>query len=260
VYIYEVMKEKIRQVAEWIIGAKSVVVFIGAGMSTESGIPDFRSPGGIWEKYDPEDFSFDKFLASEESREKYWEMSTETYNSMKNAQPNAGHFAVAELEKLGKLGCLITQNIDGLHFRAGNSEKRTIELHGAARYVTCLLCGKRYNRDAIQDRVGKGEKVPRCTCNGLLKPSTVSFGQSMPEKETVEAYRQSEGCDVFIVIGSSLVVQPAGYMPVMAKMHGARLVIVNRDETACDELADVVINAKAGSTMAAIVEEVKKRI
>ncbi len=254
------MDDKIRQVAEWIAGAKRVVVFVGAGMSTESGIPDFRSPGGVWDKYDPEDFYFQNFLASESSREKYWEMTTEMYESMKDARPNAGHLAVAELEKLGKLDCLITQNIDGLHYKAGNSEEKVLELHGTAMHVTCLSCGKRYERDGVQERVTKGEKAPRCDCGGLLKPATISFGQSMPERETAEAYRRSELSDVFVVIGSSLVVHPAASMPVVAKRGGAKLVIINRDETACDNLADVILNGTAGPIIAAIVENVKERI
>lgn len=252
------MKEKIRQIAEWIVNSKSVVVFVGAGLSTESGIPDFRSPGGVWDKYDPEDFYFQNFLSSETAREKYWQMATEMYESMKDALPNAGHLAIAELERLGRLDCLITQNIDGLHFKAGNSEKKVLELHGTAMHVTCLTCRKSYERDGIQGRRAKGEKVPRCeTCGGLLKPATISFGQSMPEWETAEAYRRSEACDLFIVIGSSLVVQPAAHMPVIAKHGGARLAIINRDQTACDGLADIIVNGPAGPAMAAILENVK---
>jgi NAD-dependent deacetylase len=236
-----------------------MVVFVGAGLSTESGIPDFRSPGGLWEKYNPEDFYFQNFLSSESSREKYWQVATEMYDSMKDARPNAGHFAIAELEKLGKLDCLITQNIDGLHFKAGNSEERVLELHGTAMHVTCLSCYERYERDDIQARIASGDKAPSCdACKGFLKPATISFGQSMPERETAEAYRRSEACDLFMVIGSSLVVQPAAYMPVMAKRAGAKLVIINRDETACDELADIIVNGLAGPTMAAILGKVKE--
>src|SRR5208283_3584751 len=141
------MRENIEKIAEWIISSKRIVVFAGAGMSTESGIPDFRSPGGVWDKYDPEDFDFDRFLTSERSRENYWKMAGEMYDSMKNAVPNAGHLAISELEKLDLLDCLITQNIDGLHFNAGNSEEKVLELHGTAMHVTCLSCGKGYERD-----------------------------------------------------------------------------------------------------------------
>ena len=253
------MQEKIGKIAEWIVNSKRIVVFVGAGMSTESGIPDFRSPGGVWDRYDPEDFEFDRFLESEGSRENYWKMAGEMYDSMKDAEPNGGHLAIAELEKLGMLDCLITQNIDGLHFKAGNSEGKVLELHGTAMHVTCLSCGKRYGRDPVQARIGRGEKAPRClACGGLLKPATISFGQAMPERETTEAYRRSESCDLFIVVGSSLVVHPAAAMPVVAKRAGAKLVIVNRDQTACDNLADLIIHDQAGPVMAAILTHVRQ--
>jgi NAD-dependent deacetylase len=257
----EMDEEKIGQIAQWIAASKGVVVFVGAGLSTESGIPDFRSPGGVWDRYDPEDFYFQNFLSSESSREKYWQMATEMYEAMKDAQPNAGHFAIAELENLGRLDCLITQNIDGLHFKAGNSEKKVLELHGTAMHVTCLTCHKRYERDAVQTGIAKGDKAPRCeACKGLLKPATISFGQSMPEWETAEAYERSSSCDLFIVIGSSLMVQPAASMPVAAKQGGAKLVIINRDETALDSMADVIVNGPAGPTMGAILDKVRPMI
>ena len=255
------MKELIDQAAEWISQAKAVVVFAGAGLSTESGIPDFRSPGGVWDRYNPEDFYFQSFLASEASREKYWQMTTEMYEPMRKAQPNAAHLAIVELEVLGKLDCVITQNIDGLHHKAGNSEGKIIELHGTGLYVSCLSCKKRYDRDEIQERVRRGEKAPRCdSCGGLLKPATISFGQPMPERETEEAYRRSAASDLFIVVGSSLVVQPAASMPLVAKRSGAKLVIINRDETPLDDLADLVIRAQAGPLMAAILEMVRRRM
>jgi NAD-dependent deacetylase len=253
------MQENIERVAEWIVGAKKVVVFVGAGVSTESGIPDFRSPGGVWDKYDPEDFEFGKFLSSEKARLNYWRMATEMYDSIKNALPNAGHLAIAELEKMGKLDCLITQNIDGLHFKAGNSRELVLELHGTAVYVMCLGCGKKYERDEIQAHFLKEERAPRCeACGGILKPATISFGQAMPEMETAEAYRRSGSCDLFIVVGSSLVVHPAAAMPVVAKRGGAKLVIINRDETAADNIADLVVRDQAGTTMAAVLIQTKR--
>jgi NAD-dependent deacetylase len=255
------MNDQIEQTAELIVNSKRIVVFVGAGLSTESGIPDFRSPGGVWDKYDPEDFYFQNFLSSEASRAKYWQMATEMYEAMRDAKPNQAHLAVAELEKLGKLDCLITQNIDGLHFKAGNTPEKVLELHGTAMYVTCLSCNKRYERDAIQGRIAKGENAPRCDeCTGLLKPATISFGQSMPERETREAYERSATCDLFIVIGSSLVVQPAANMPVVAHRSGAKLVIVNRDETACDDIADIMIRDQAGPVMSSILEGVRKAL
>jgi len=253
------MTEQTEEVAQLILSSKRVVVFSGAGLSTESGIPDFRSPGGVWDRYNPEDFYFQNFVASEASREKYWKMATEMYEPMKKAQPNLAHLAIAELEKLDKLDCVITQNIDGLHAKAGNSEEKILELHGTAMHVTCLDCGKRYDRDEIQERLRKEVKVPYCDdCKGPLKPATISFGQSMPEKETQEAYHRSSISDLFIVIGSSLVVQPAASMPLVAKRNGAKLVIINRDPTPYDDMADIVIHTQAGPTMANILEELKK--
>lgn len=255
------MEKEVETIAEWIAASKRIVVFVGAGMSTESGIPDFRSPGGVWDRYNPEDFQFHRFLTDERSRENYWKMATEMYDSMKDASPNAGHLAIAELEKLGRLDCLITQNIDGLHFKAGNSSERVLELHGTAMAVACLSCGTRYEREPVQARIESGEKAPRCeACGGLLKPATISFGQAMPEKETAEAYRRSEASDLFMVVGSSLVVHPAASMPVVAKRAGAKLVIVNRDETALDNLADLVVHGEAGKVMEAILAAVRRRV
>jgi len=255
------VEEQLKQIAQWITTSKRVVVFSGAGLSTESGIPDFRSPGGVWDRYNPEDFYFQNFLASENSREKYWQMATEMYEPIKKAQPNPAHLAISQLEKLAKLDCVITQNIDGLHFKAGNSEEKVIQLHGTAIFVSCLSCKKRYDRDEIQERIKKGVKAPRCDdCGGLLKPATISFGQSMPERETQEAYHRSSTCDLFIVIGSSLVVQPAASMPLVAKRNGARLVIINRDPTPYDDMADIVIHGQAGPTMASVLEYIKQEL
>jgi NAD-dependent deacetylase len=255
------MEELIETVAEFIVNSRRIVVFTGAGASTESGIADFRSPGGIWDKYNPEDFYFQKFLTQEESREKYWLMSTEVYQSLKKAKPNKVHLAIAELEKLQKLDCVITQNIDGLHHMAGNSREKVIELHGTALSVSCLSCGRKYERDEVQERIRKGVRVPRCDeCGGLVKPDTISFGQAMPERETTLAYERSLGSDLFIVVGSSLVVQPAAYMPLRAKQGGAKLVIINRDPTPHDGYADVVINGSAGYVMARMLEKVREKM
>lgn len=252
------MESEIEGVAGSIIHAKRVVVFTGAGLSTESGIPDFRSPGGLWARYNPEDFYFQNFIASEASRVKYWQMATEMYEPMKRAQPNLAHLAIAEMEQLGKLDCVITQNIDGLHVKAGNSVEKVIELHGTAMHVSCLHCRKRYNREAIQGRIKQGVKAPICDdCGGPLKPATISFGQAMPEKETQEAYHRSSQCDLFMVIGSSLVVHPAASMPLIAKQSGAKLVIINRDPTPCDGMADIVVHDQAGPTLDAILKRLK---
>jgi NAD-dependent deacetylase len=252
------MDDSIQKVTDLIRRSKKVIVFTGAGVSTESGIPDFRSPGGVWQKYNPEDFYYQKFISSEESREKYWQMSREFYDPLKKAQPNAAHRAVAELEKMGKLDCVITQNIDNLHQRAGSSPEKVIELHGTAVSVSCLACRKKYPREEIQSWLLRGVKVPRCdACGGILKPDTVSFGQSMPVQETEEAFHRARGCDLFIVIGSSLVVQPAASVPLEAKEGGAKLVIINREPTYHDSLADVVIHGSAGEVMSKVLKYLK---
>ena len=253
------MKSEIEEVAVLILNAKRAVVFTGAGLSTESGIPDFRSPGGIWDRYNPEDFYYQNFISSEASREKYWEMATEMYEPMKKAQPNLAHLAIAEMERLGKLDSVITQNVDGLHHRAGNSPGKVIELHGTAMHVSCLHCQKRYDRELIQRRIKDGVRAPACEdCGGPLKPATISFGQPMPERETQQAYDLSSRCDLFIVIGSSLVVHPAASIPLVAKRAGAKLVIINRDPTPYDDMADVVIHDQAGPTLAGILNRVRE--
>ena len=252
---------QIDALADMVVQSGKIVVFTGAGISTESGIPDFRSPGGIWDKFDPNEFTYQKFLSSEANRENYWQFSRDFWSTLVNAQPNAGHYAIAELYKMGKLDCVITQNVDGLHQESGVPEDSVIELHGTARWVDCLQCGKRYPRQEIQDRVEMGEKVPVCdACAGILKPATVSFGQPMPERETREAEVRSSACDLFLVVGSSLVVYPAAQMPLIAKSSGARLVIVNLTATPHDGYADVVINEKIGTTLSSMVDEVKSRM
>jgi NAD-dependent deacetylase len=252
-------EETLRKIAEKIFQSRRTVVFVGAGLSTESGIPDFRSPGGLWTRFDPEEFTYQNFLASEKARERYWQFGREVYALIKAAQPNAAHLAIAEMERMGLLDCLITQNIDGLHFKAGNSPERVIEIHGTVMYVLCLSCGKRYERDEIEARLAAGEKVPRCDyCNGLLKPATVAFGQPMPERETMEAFRRAEAADLFICIGSSLVVHPAAQLPVVAKEKGAFLVIINRDPTPCDGMADIVFRGQAGPAMAEVINFIRE--
>jgi NAD-dependent deacetylase len=253
------MEELIRQVAQMIRESKKIVVFTGAGVSTESGIPDFRSPGGVWQKYNPEDFYYQKFISSEVAREKYWQMSKEFYGTIKNAQPNAAHYAVVELEKMGKLDCVITQNVDNLHQQAGNSAHKVIELHGTSLTVSCLSCRKKYPREEIQSWLMEGVRAPKCkACQGVLKPDTVSFGQSMPPEETEEAFERARNCDLFIIIGSSLVVQPAASIPLEASNNGAKVVIINRDPTSHDSYADLVIHGSAGEVMGKILHQLKK--
>ncbi|MFC2066724.1 NAD-dependent deacetylase [Chloroflexota bacterium] len=251
--------DEIDAVADMVTQSKKLVVFTGAGISTESGIHDFRSPGGIWDKFDPSEFTYQNFLAYEKSREKSWALSKLTWSVISVAEPNRGHYAIAELYHMGKLDCVITQNIDNLHQRAGIPDELVIELHGTAKWVNCLECGHRYPREDIQVRLEKGEKVPRCdVCNGIMKPATISFGQPMPERETREAENRSARCDLFLVAGSSLVVYPAAQMPLIAKGNGAKLVIINLMPTPHDGYADTVINEKAGETLFQIVEQAKK--
>ncbi|MFA4910739.1 MAG: Sir2 family NAD-dependent protein deacetylase [Desulfobacteria bacterium] len=252
------LNKGIGKVSDFIVKSKRIVVFTGAGVSTESGIPDFRSPGGLWDKYNPDDFLYQRFLSSEVSREKYWKMNSELYYILVDARINKAHYAIVELERMGKLDCVITQNIDNLHQKAGLSDDKVIELHGTNMWVNCLTCKKKYSREDIQFRLEKGIKVPYCDdCGGILKPATISFGQPMPFEETKEAERRSRLAGLFIVIGSSLVVQPAAMMPLYAIEGGAKLVIINMENTPCDRNADVVLYGKAGEIMEELVGKVK---
>lgn len=240
--------EHLKKAGGLLARAKKVLVFTGAGISTESGIPDFRSPGGVWSKYNPDDYTFDKFMRSAESRKKYWMRSFESYPSMRDAKPNAGHFAIVALERAGKVLAVVTQNIEELHQRAGNT--RVIELHGTAMRVSCLKCGKFSGRDFFQDLMARDEDIPDCdACGGHLKPATISFGQPMPEHALREAFSLAEECDLCLAVGSSLVVHPAASVPVAAKRAGASLLIVNQTETALDSAAAVVLRGKAGEIL-----------
>ena len=245
----------IQRGVELIQESNKILVFVGAGLSTESGIPDFRSPGGVWDKYDPSDFYFQRIISSESAREKYWQMSTEFWGTMKDALPSRGHVAILKLEAMGKVTGIVTQNIDNLHHKTGNAPDKIIEIHGNAFTVSCLSCGKKYDRVLIQDRIESGVKIPYCdSCSGILKPDTVSFGQSMPEDKTAQAYRLAAECDLCLVLGSSLVVYPAAYIPMHALDNGAKLMIINRDETGLDSRADLVIHDSIGNTFGEMVD------
>ncbi len=249
------MDSGVLKAQEMIQTANRILVFTGAGLSTESGIPDFRSPGGIWEKYDPSDFYFQKFIADANARQKYWEMSSEFYVTMKKARPNKAHLAIKALEDAGKLSAIVTQNIDNLHHQAGNDPGNIIEIHGTAFSVSCLNCGKIYGRDEIENRLHTGVKAPSCDeCGGILKPATVSFGQSMPEDKMARSFREAEACDLCMVLGSSLVVQPAASVPEHAARSGAPLMIINRDPTPLDGIADLVINMSLTAALEKMVE------
>jgi len=232
--------------------ARNIVGFTGAGISTESGIPDFRSPGGIWSRMKPIEFA--DFLASAEARRESWRRKFASEETMRRATPNAGHRALARLVEQGRMSAVITQNIDGLHQASGVPDDKVIELHGNATYAACLDCRRRYELDWVREIFAVGERLPHCTeCGGMIKTATISFGQAMPEAEMERARQAALAADLFIVLGSSLVVYPAAGFPVMAKRNGARLVIVNREPTEQDELADLVINAEIGATMSRVV-------
>lgn len=249
----------VEKAARLIANAGKILVFTGAGLSTESGIPDFRSPGGLWSRYNPQEFYFQKIISSEKSREKYWVMSTESYNTMKDARPNAAHLALKELEDMGKILAIVTQNIDSLHHKAGSSPEKIVEIHGTAFTVSCLSCGKKFAREEIQSRLLAGEKVPSCDgCRGILKPDTISFGQAMPAAKMDASFRYSLECDLCIVLGSSLVVYPAASIPMQAVENGARLIIVNREPTPMDSVADVVIHGALGKTLTALMEQLRR--
>jgi NAD-dependent deacetylase len=231
-----------------IADAESIVAFTGAGISTESGIPDYRSPGGIWTKMRP--IEFGDFLASAESRRETWRRKFASHEVLQKATSNAGHRALARLVEQGKMIAVVTQNIDGLHQASGVPDDKVIELHGNATYAACLDCRRRYELDWVREIFAVDERLPLCTgCGGMIKTATISFGQSMPEAEMQRAQEVTLAADLFVVLGSSLVVYPAAGFPIMAKRNGSRLVIVNREPTEQDELADLVINAEIGATM-----------
>jgi NAD-dependent deacetylase len=245
--------------ADLILQSRRLVVFTGAGISTESGIPDFRSPGGIWDRFDPDDFTIDKFLSNPASRRKQWYILKEGVLTDK-ALPNLAHQAIAELHRLGKLDCVITQNIDNLHQKAGVPDDRVFELHGNMKWAICLECGRRYPLSEIKPRLDSGEEIPDCAdCRGMLKPDIVMFGEQLPVKVLEEASRRAMASDLFIVIGSTLVVYPAAYMPIYAVESGAKLVIINLSSTLMDHQAAVLIRAKAGETMAKIAQKVSEK-
>ena len=248
------------RVADLIVNAKRIVVFTGAGISTESGIPDFRSPGGIWERFDPDDFTYQKFIKDPEARRKHWQMLHGS-SLTTEAEPNPAHYAIAELHRLGKLDCVITQNVDNLHQKAGVPNDKVFELHGNMQWAVCLSCGKRYPFKQIKARLDTGEEVPDCeACHGLLKPSAVFFGESLPAKVLEEAALRSYHCDLFVVIGSTLVIYPAAYMPIYAVESGAKLVIINLSATPMDKQAVVLIRAKAGEAISRITKQVIEKV
>ncbi|OGP66475.1 MAG: hypothetical protein A2W27_04455 [Deltaproteobacteria bacterium RBG_16_44_11] len=251
------MEQKINQIAQMIASSKKIVVFTGAGISTESGIPDFRGPQGLWTKVDPNDYTIDKFLNSEATRRKMWQRLREG-GLMADIQPNRAHQAIVELEKMGKLSSVVTQNVDNLHQKAGNSQHLIHELHGNMQWIICLDCRKRYPIEIAKQDVPSPDYVLSCeSCQGILKPDVVLFGEMLPQDVLARATQEARSCDLLIVIGSTLFVYPAAYMPLYAKQSGAKIVIINLGETQQDDIADVRIDAPAGETMFQIMNKLK---
>jgi NAD-dependent deacetylase len=237
------------RLAELIEAARTVVPFTGAGISTECGIPDFRSPGGIWTKYQP--IQFEDFLASQEMRDESWRRRLAMDPQFSTARPGRGHLALAGLHRAGKVPAVITQNIDNLHQASGIPDAAVVELHGNTTYATCLECARRYQFGWVRERFTASGRSPDCEdCGGYVKTATISFGQAMPEGPMRRAEQLTLSCDLFLAIGSSLVVWPAAGFPLMAKRNGARLVIINRDATEFDDIADLVIHEDIGSVLA----------
>ncbi len=228
--------------------ARNVVVFTGAGISTESGIPDFRSPGGLWTKFKP--IQFEDFLASADARREYWRRRFATLDPMEQAEPNRGHRAVARLVEQGKVTMVVTQNIDGLHQQSGVPDDQVVELHGNATYARCLDCGLRHEILPIRTAFLNDGVLPVCdSCGGTVKSATISFGQAMPQGAMARAEQATLAGDLFLAIGSSLVVYPAAAFPVVAKRNGAQLVILNRDPTDLDDHADLVLHDEIGPVL-----------
>ena len=234
-----------QELSQYISEAKNIVIFTGAGISTESGIPDFRGPQGVWKTNTP--IYFQDFIGSEEVRKDSWKRKFSGQDIIKKAKPNIGHLAVAEIINKHESAYLITQNVDNLHQDAGVPDDKITEIHGNAHYATCLDCGIRYELNSIKKAFLENETVPYCdSCGGIIKTATISFGQSMPEEGMQIAQRKTLGCDLFITIGTSLVVYPAAGFPRLAKEIGAKLIIINNEPTDFDPIADLVIHEQIG--------------
>jgi len=233
-------------------GAAAIVPFTGAGISTECGIPDFRSPGGLWTKNQP--IPFDAFMASQEMRNEAWRRRFVMEESFAQAKPGRGHLALASLYRAGKVPALVTQNIDNLHQVSGIAPADVVELHGNTTYAVCLECDQRYELSWVKEKFSRGNHcAPDCACGGYIKTATVSFGQVMPADAMARAEQLTMRCDLFLAIGSSLVVWPAAGFPLMAKRNGADLVIINREPTEFDELADLVVHHDIGDVLGAFI-------
>ena len=240
--------ETIQQLAHAIEQSENIIVFTGAGISTESGIADYRSKGGLWDRFQP--VTIQEFVSDQQKRIQYWQQKLELLENFKTAQPNAGHQAIVQLEQQGKLKALITQNIDGLHQMAGTSPEKILELHGTNRETICLSCQWLEPWTVVYERLQKGEEVPLCKkCGGLLKPNTISFGQSLNQELLHRAFALTSQCDMMLAIGSTLIVEPAASLPRMAKEQGAKLCIITLSETPLDSISDLKIPQSAAKVL-----------
>jgi NAD-dependent deacetylase len=247
------IQEQLLDAAELMREARKIVVLTGAGISTESGIPDFRSPGSIWRENPP--VSYPDFISKPEARQIYWESRRNLSGQVRAARPNAAHYALAELERRGVLLGIITQNFDGLHQDAGNAPANVVELHGTSREAACTLCGARSPMQDLQGRIDAGESDPQCSlCGGYMKSATILFGQRIPPEVLTRARELAEACDLFLVIGSSLQVLPASNLPRLAIKNDVSLIIINLVSTPLDSYADLVIQEKAGLALPRIIE------
>jgi len=230
---------------------RRIVAFTGAGISTESGIPDYRGPGGVWERQAIPTLA--DFVGNVETRRAYWERRRTSYPDLLRARPNAGHLGLVALERMGRVVATITQNIDGLHQAAGSEPEQVIELHGSAHTIRCMDCGRSWPAETVQARLAEGESMPACTvCGGPLRAATVLFGESLPAEALQRAAAAAQMCHLMLVVGSSLIVNPAAQLPVLAKRFGARIALINRTPTPLDSLADVRVTADAGPTLAGL--------
>jgi NAD-dependent deacetylase len=253
------LKAQIAEVVDLIKRSEKVLIFTGAGVSTESGIPDFRGAGGIWSKFDPEDFTIHKFLSDKNARKLHWDLLSDGDLSMFKADPNPAHFAITELNTTGKLYGVVTQNVDGLHQRAGLPDEMVFQLHGDLSHAKCLDCGSRFPMQTVAEWMCADIDEPVCEkCSGMLKPDAVLFGEQLPFEVLSEAERRSRECDLCIVLGSTLSVYPAALIPRYASENGASLVIINLGPTEMDGWADIRIEGKAGEIMPEIVAGIEK--
>jgi NAD-dependent deacetylase len=243
------LEAAVASLGQLVENARVIVPFTGAGISTECGIPDFRSPGGLWTKNQP--IPYDAFVASRDMRNESWRRRFAMEESFAGAKPGRGHRALASLYRAGKVPALITQNIDNLHQSSGIAERDVVELHGNTTYAVCLDCAERYDLSWVREKFeASGARAPDCSCGGPIKTATISFGQAMPVEAMQRAEALTKSCDLFLAVGSSLVVWPAAGFPLMAKRNGAALVIINREPTEFDDIADLVVRNDIGDTLA----------